>query len=33
MKTPEQRQWRRCGVFIVNYEHISIVDFVHVFIS
>ena len=23
MKTPEQPQWRRSGVFIVNYEHIS----------
>ena len=23
MKTPEQRQWRRSGVFIVNFEHIS----------
>ena len=20
-KTPEQRQWRRFGVFIVNFEH------------
>ena len=31
MKTLEQRQWRRFGVFIVNCEHIShfvlIVDF------
>ena len=33
IKTPEQRQWRRSGVFIVNFEHIShlsnvsIVDF------
>ena len=23
MKTPERRQWRRSGVFIVNFEHIS----------
>ena len=23
IKTPEQRQWRRSGVFIVNFEHIS----------
>ena len=23
IKTPEQRQWRRCGVFVVNFEHIS----------
>ena len=22
-KTPERRHWRRCGVFIVNFEHIS----------
>ena len=21
-KTPEQHQWRHCGVFIVNFEHI-----------
>ena len=21
-KTPEQQQWRHCGVFIVNFEHI-----------
>ena len=34
IKTPEQRQYRRSGVFIVNFEHIlhlfsnaSIVDF------
>ena len=30
MKTPEQRQWRRFGVFIVNFEHIS--HFVIVFL-
>ena len=23
IKTPERRQWRRCGVFIVNFEDIS----------
>ena len=23
IKTPEPRQWRRSGVFIVNFEHIS----------
>ena len=23
IKTPQRRQWRRSGVFIVNYEHIS----------
>ena len=23
IKTPEGRQWRRSGVFIVNFEHIS----------
>ena len=23
MKTPERRHWRRSGVFIVNFEHIS----------
>ena len=23
MKTPERRQWRRSGVSIVNFEHIS----------
>ena len=23
MKTPEQSRWRRFGVFIVNFEHIS----------
>ena len=22
MKTPERRQWRRSGIFIVNFEHI-----------
>ena len=29
IKTPERRHWRRSGVFIVNFEHIS--DFVLVF--
>ena len=23
MKTPERRQWRGSGIFIVNFEHIS----------
>ena len=23
IKTPERRDWRRSGVFIVNFEHIS----------
>ena len=23
MKTPERRQWRRSGVFVVNFEHVS----------
>ena len=23
VKTPERQQWRRSGVFIVNFEHIS----------
>ena len=23
IKTPEQRQWRRSGVFAVNFEHIT----------
>ena len=23
IKTPERRQWRRSGFFIVNFEHIS----------
>ena len=30
IKTPEQRQWPRSGVFIVNFEHIS--HFVLVFL-
>ena len=29
-KTPERRQWRRSGIFIVNFEHIS--DLVLVFL-
>ena len=38
-KAPERRQWRRSGVFIVNHEHIvnfdhvSIVDFEQVNVS
>ena len=27
IKTPEQWQWHHSGVFIVNFEHISIVNF------
>ena len=29
IKTPERRDWRRSGVFIVNFEHIShlVLDF------
>ena len=23
IKIPERRQWRRSGIFIVNFEHIS----------
>ena len=23
MKTPERRHWRRSGVYVVNFEHIS----------
>ena len=36
MKIPERRQWRRYGIFIVNFEHISlfssvsIINFEHV---
>ena len=36
VKTPERRQWRRSGVFIVNFEHftpcssVCIVNFEHV---
>ena len=37
IKTPKRRQWRRFGVFIVNFEHIShlcssvsIVNFEHI---
>ena len=31
IKTPEQRQWRRSGVFVVNFEQISLL--VLVFLS
>ena len=27
IKTPERRQWRRSGVFIVNFSSVSIVNF------
>ena len=31
IKTPERRNWRRSGVFIVNFEHsVFIVNFEHV---
>ena len=39
IKTPERRQWHRCGVFIVNFEHatpfssVSIVDFKQLHVS
>ena len=29
IKTPERRKWRRSGVFIVNFEHISHLNFEH----
>ena len=32
MKTPQQRQWRRFGVFIVNVEHISHLFLVFLFL-
>ena len=28
IKTPERRHWRRSGVFIVNFEHISHLGFI-----
>ena len=27
IKMPERRQWRRSGIFIVNFERVSIVNF------
>ena len=31
MKTPEERHWRRSGIFIVDFEHISHIS-IHVFL-
>ena len=31
IKTPEQRQWHRSGIFIVNFEHISHLFLVFIF--
>ena len=33
IKTPEQRQWRRSSVFIVNFEHISHVALVFLLLT
>ena len=33
IKTPERRQWRRSGTFIVDFFIISIVDFEQVSVS
>ena len=39
IKIPERRQWRRSGIFVVNFEHISpyssvpIVNFEHVIVG
>ena len=33
IKTPEQRQWRRSGVFMVNFEHISPLVLVFILLS
>ena len=39
IKTPERRQWRCAGVFVVNFEHftpcssVSIVNFEHVIVG
>ena len=33
IKTPERRQWRRSGVFIVNFEHISHLFLVFLFLT
>ena len=32
-KTPERRQWRRHGVFIVNFEHISLLVLVFLWLK
>ena len=33
IKTPERRQWRRSGVFIVNFEQISLPVLVFLFLT
>ena len=33
METPERRQWRRSGVFIVNFEYISHLDLVFLLLT
>ena len=33
IKSPEQRQWHRSGVFIVNFEHISRLDLVFILLT
>ena len=33
MKTPERRQWRRSGVFILNFEHILHLVLVFLFLT
>ena len=33
IKTPERRQWRRSGVFTVNFEQISLLVLVFLFLT
>ena len=33
METPERRQWRRFGVFIVNFKYISHLDLVFLLLT
>ena len=33
IKTPERRHWRRSGVFIVNFEHISHLALMSLFLT
>ena len=33
IKIPERRRWRRSGVFIVNFEHISDLNFEHAIVG
>ena len=33
LKTPERRHWRSSGVFIVNFEHISLLILVFVVLT